>query len=61
LLRDYRRIAGLGSLSARRWIAFKLGREDLEALEDARLSFLYKVGMRVGRLRGSVAARVFYP
>ncbi len=61
LLWQYRRILGLASLSLRRWVAVKLQWSSVELLEDAYLSLLFNGGLRLGRLKGSLASRVFYP
>ena len=61
LLWDYRRIVSLAALSLRRLAAAKLGGSDPELLYDAFFSLLVCLGIRLGRWRGSLSARVFYP
>jgi glycosyltransferase involved in cell wall biosynthesis len=61
VLASYRRLGGLASLSFRRLIAVRRGRGGAEAFEDAYLSLLFHGGIRLGRLKGSLAARTFYP
>jgi glycosyltransferase involved in cell wall biosynthesis len=58
---DYRRVLGLASLSIRRWIGVRVGRCSPGAFTDAYLSLLFFGGVRLGRLKGSLAGRVFYP
>ncbi len=57
---EYRRLAGLGSLTLRRWIGVQRGRVPQEALEEAYLSLLFYAGIKLGRWRGSVATRSIY-
>ncbi len=61
LLSDYRRILGLAGLSLRYWLAARSGRAGPDLLEEAYLSLLFEAGIRFGRWKGSVAARVLYP
>jgi GT2 family glycosyltransferase len=57
----YRRLGGLASLSLRRLIGARRGTVDGELLDDALLTFLFHAGVRLGRLRGSLATRTLYP
>ncbi len=61
LLWDYRRVVGLAGLSFRRWVGYRTGRCTAECFMDAYLSLLFFGGVRVGRLKGSLSGRVFYP
>jgi len=61
LLVDYRRIAGLASLCVQRWIGLRVGTRAAEELEEAYVGLLFYSGMKIGRLKGSLRARVFYP
>jgi GT2 family glycosyltransferase len=61
LAADYRRIAGLTKLTVGRWLSVRSGRQETEALEDAYLSLIFFAGIKLGRLKGSVRGRVFYP
>jgi hypothetical protein len=61
LAADYRRIAGLTKLTVGRWLSVRSGRQETEDLEDAYLSLIYFGGIKLGRLKGSVRGRVFYP
>ncbi|MHB1161666.1 MAG: glycosyltransferase family 2 protein [Chloroflexota bacterium] len=61
LLADYRRVLGLASLTLRRWVGVKAGMVGRDSLEEAYLSLLFDGGLKLGRLKGSIANRVFYP
>lgn len=61
LFADYRRIIGLAGLTVRRWVGVKVGTVDRDALEDAFLSLLFHGGIKLGRLKGSIANGIFYP
>jgi GT2 family glycosyltransferase len=61
VLGDYRRILGLAKLCGWRWLRVQLGRTEPELLEDTYLTLLFRFGKKLGRWKGSLATRVFYP
>jgi cellulose synthase/poly-beta-1,6-N-acetylglucosamine synthase-like glycosyltransferase len=61
VLTAYRRLGGLASLSLRRLVAVKRGQAAAELLDETYLSLLFLAGIRLGRLKGSLATRTFYP
>jgi glycosyltransferase involved in cell wall biosynthesis len=61
VVKDYYRIVQLARLATWRWIWWRLGQTDREALEDACFYLVMCAGIKIGGWQTSLRAHAFYP